>query len=131
MLNNWYRPTKFYGPGLTYTDFKIKLNENELPIFECSGDAGNYLLLTTSYFYSFCDNTEHKVKIEIIDYVDQTENIQNERKTRTVYCEYIKKEIKIIDGKSVPYYIEIGLSELILNKCLVDIVWMCNKFNDK
>jgi hypothetical protein len=128
MLNNYYRPTKFYGPDSTYTDFKIILNENELPIFECLGDGDNYLLLSTSYFYSICDNIEHKVKIEMIDYVDQTDNIQNERKTRTEYCEYIKKEIKTIDDKSVPYYIETGLSELILNKSLVDIVWMCNKF---
>ena len=131
MLNNWYRPTKLYGPGITYTDFKVKLNENELPIFECSGDADNYLLLTTSYFYSFCDNKEHKVKIENIVYIDQTENIQNERKTRTTYIEQIKKEIKNIHGESIPFYIEIGLSELMLNKCLVELVWMCNKFKNE
>ena len=131
MVNNWYRPSRLYGPGSLYEEFKIKLKENELPIYECISGADNYLLITTSYFYSFCDNTEYKVKIELIDYVDQSENIQNDRKTRKEYCEYIKKEINTFYGESIPYYIEIGSSELMLNKCLVDIVWMCNKFKEK
>ena len=29
MVNNWYRPSRLYGPGSLYEEFKIKLKENE------------------------------------------------------------------------------------------------------
>ena len=111
-----------------FKPYKINLEADEIPIFE-SHCASNYLLLTTSYFHSFYNEEIFSVRIEDIIYVNQNENIQIERKKRGNYMEYIDKELQTKDGKKIPFAVSTGAWEQILNSCLVDIVWMCNKYN--
>lgn len=117
---------------------KIKLQENEIPIFESYTNQG-YLLITTSSLYSELKvkmddtiyNRNYFIPIEEIKYTGNILDIIDERKQRTIYQEEIIKHINTINGESVEIVIQTGIDECILHEVLTQLTWLCNKYRNQ
>ena len=104
----------------------IKLEENELPIFECCTGIG-YLLLTTKYLVVELQEQLQKVQIEKIMYQPKQQEIIKRKNNRYKYIEYDFYSLITDDNRLITYAVDTA-NELILDKCLTDISWMVEKF---
>lgn len=128
----WTMGKHFSRSQLFHPDFynlykpNIRLDEDELPIFECSTAIG-YVLLTTKYLLVELQEQVHKVEIEKIVYQSRQTEIHERKNKRHRYLEYDFYSLATTDEQLITYAVSIGY-ELILDKCLADVVWMVEKF---
>lgn len=133
LKRTWTMGNHFSRSQLFHPDFQqplysteVVMETDELPVVECCTAVG-YIVLTTKHLYVKLQEQCHKVEVEKINYQSKQEEILARKLNRHRYMEYDFYSLATSDGQLITYAVNIGF-ELILDKCLSDMVWMVEKF---
>ena len=127
-MGNHFSRSQLFHPNFQQPLYstKVVLEVDELPVVECCTAVG-YIVLTTKHLFVKLQEQRYKIEVEKINYQSRQEEILSRKLNRHRYMEYDFYSLATTDGLLINYAVSIGF-ELILDKCLSDMVWMVEKF---